>query len=216
MAAIQVEPEHAQTRLGMWTKVKKTTVIPANCIASDDVCEVNIDSHDEFDRNQESWIVEKTQSSAPGREWVVPNCIITTKKGRISIPVVNVSGHPLRWVKGRALVKVQVMEEPPEPIDKTVAAIGNPPCHLIEGSTSPLVPLPSNLAMGTDMSTDEKRSFLSYSSKIRRSSVRRVVWERPISSNIASTWDQHLQSAAHPIGFPVLSSALFTNKLERC
>ncbi len=130
IAAIQVKPVKTQTSFGIWAKVKETTVIPANCMRE---IKVNANFCDELDRNQKSWIVEKTQSSAPGREWMVSNCIVNEEKACLSVPVVNLSGHALRWAKGRSLVKVKVLEETPEPIENTQ-------CHVVQGSSSSLVP----------------------------------------------------------------------------
>ena len=51
-------------------------------------------------------------ASAVGREWISPRCVLTSTKGVVRVPVINLGTNALGWRRTRGLWKVTaVMEE---------------------------------------------------------------------------------------------------------
>ena len=64
------------------------------------------------DENQRWWMVSTAESSAVGREWISPRCVLTSTKGVVRVPVINLGTNALGWRRTRGLWKVTaVMEE---------------------------------------------------------------------------------------------------------
>lgn len=62
----------------------------------------------------EQWMVSKAFSSEPGREWIVPNCVVKASSEVIYFPSINLSNQPLRWNKGCELTTMEKLTPPPE------------------------------------------------------------------------------------------------------
>lgn len=87
-----------------YSHVTKRTVIPPGgmrFIATDVCCKTG-----------ETWVVTKSFSSCPSREWIIPNCVVKASKRALYIPVVNLSNQSLQWNKGSPLAAVELLQEP--------------------------------------------------------------------------------------------------------
>ena len=54
-------------------------------------------------------LVHRAHSSQPGREWVVPNCVLPVCEELVHVPVLNIGRRPLRWVPGNPLATMEVL-----------------------------------------------------------------------------------------------------------
>ena len=54
-------------------------------------------------------VVSRSHSARPGREWIVPSCVLKPQGARLLVPVCNVSRQPLRWAAGAPLATMEAL-----------------------------------------------------------------------------------------------------------
>ena len=104
-----------------WLVVHSSTVIPPGSLQfiSTKICSTIGNGHD--------WHVEKSYSAHPKCEWIVPQCVVKSKKDKLLIPVVNLSRQPLKWNQGSKLVRASAI---PTVIPTASSKESDPVCSL--------------------------------------------------------------------------------------
>ena len=84
-----------------WVTPLMTIVVPAGCLRFVPV---------QFSTKQnDQWVVNRSFSARPAREWIIPNCLMRVKKANLYVPVLNLGKQPLRWGKS-SLTTVELLE----------------------------------------------------------------------------------------------------------
>ncbi len=132
-----------------YAHVKKRTVLPPGgmrFIVTDVPCTAG-----------DVWVVTKSFSSQPSREWIIPNCLVTASKKALCIPILNLSNQPLQWNEGNTLAAVELLQNTVVPLN-----VGNEVsdcvCSLADTSPSSFIPdnVKKDLNIGKNLSLPQQ------------------------------------------------------------
>ena len=101
LGSIFLDNDIPASPIPFYANVRKRTVLPPGgmrFVRTDVPCTIG-----------DVWVVTKSFSSQPSREWIIPNCLVTASKRALHIPVVNLSNQPLQWNEGNALATVELL-----------------------------------------------------------------------------------------------------------
>ena len=103
----------------------------------------------------EEWVVSKSFSSRPSREWIIPNGLLKAIGKKLYVPVVNLSNQSLKWTKGSELAMVEKLSGPVTILEEDSAV-----CAATEEYPPPLPDdVKQKLAVGGKL-TEEQRTRL--------------------------------------------------------
>lgn len=102
--AITLGSDDETTCAPHYARVSKHVIIPANSMRflQADVPTIK----------GEEWVVSKSFSSRPSREWIIPNGLLKAFGKKLYLPVLNLTNKALKWAKGSVLAPVEKLTGP--------------------------------------------------------------------------------------------------------
>ena len=143
LGAITVDEAHPPPP--QWVTPLMTIMVPAGCLRFVPV---------QFSTKQnDQWVVNRSFSARPAREWIIPNCLMRVKKANLYVPVLNLGKQPLRWGKSSRLTTV-------EPLEGRLSNLPDETFGVYNVNEASHTPIPEavkkSLNVGEDLSTDQR------------------------------------------------------------
>lgn len=134
----------ADTCLPRYARVLKHSVIPPRSMRflATDVSTIK----------GEEWVVSKSFSSRPSREWIVPNVLLKSHGKTLYVPVINLSNRSLQWARDSELAPVERLEVHATAVEENPVV-----CSAAEGH-SPSLPscVQQDLLVGSGLNEEER------------------------------------------------------------
>ncbi|KAI9553758.1 hypothetical protein GHT06_019016 [Daphnia sinensis] len=94
--------------------VQKTTILPAQSLVFVQVGPSETGKGTNENSDQE-FIINRTYSARPGKEWVIPSSLITHNEAGLFVPVLNPTLNTIRFNSGEEIMQVEVTTELEKP-----------------------------------------------------------------------------------------------------
>ncbi len=120
--AAYMMPEGEESLANQLT-VRKVTFVPAKSLA---FIQTEMKTPERKTIGQEgSFIVNRTYSARPGREWIIPSSLITEQEAGLFVPILNLASKDIRFYAGEELVETETAIElkMPESTEESLCSI---------------------------------------------------------------------------------------------
>lgn len=90
--------------------VRKATVVPAKTLAFIQM-DMTSPERKTIGKEEHQFIINRTYSARPGREWIIPSSLITEQEDGLFVPILNLTSRNIRFYAGEELVEAEIAPE---------------------------------------------------------------------------------------------------------